>query len=298
MSNNDFKSIYERACAYPFVNDGMFATSSAVSIETGAVTPIHDAVGILTSPFARQLSGTNILLPGYNLDFSSGLNLTDRIAVIAIGSNSSPDVLIKKFRDANIGGDFFIAQASIENHAVVHGAFLGAAGTVPATLVPHGKSLTNITVSFLTTEQAEKLTGTEPNYDLVKTATRILTRGLANNPVIAPGALAYVSPWRALSTDGVSPLALTAIPSETPLQKMHSEDAATYVTRLLAPDQTAEHFFNSLDLSIEARLIANYKLQSGSITSCIAGQQVKAATISQEAEKRGLPVPQIHYRSY
>lgn len=295
MANSDHTSIYARACAYPFVSEDMFAQSRVVDIDTGAAVPLSDTVGISLSPFNRQLPDSPVLLPGYNLNFSSGLQMSDRIAMIAIGSNSSPEVLIKKFREANIGGSFLLAQALIEHHAVVHGAFIGAAGTIPATIVPHHDSRTFITVSFLTTEQAVKLTGTEPNYDLVKMATPISTRGIAGTPVIAPGAMAYVSPWNSLSKDGQNPVSLSSIPAQTMLERLSSAEACAVIAGYLDATASTEDCFNRLDLGIDARLRTNYLLQARGLPARIAGEQVKGATIGTEAASRGLPVPSIQY---
>lgn len=215
--------------------------------------------------------------------------------MIAIGSNSSPQVMMEKLNRDHIGGEFFLAQAYVEHHAVVHGAFIGAAGTVPSTVTPHVPSNTHITVSFLTAAQAEKLSEAEPNYDLVLTTAPIHLIGIPYSKPIADGALVFVSPWGLLSADGKTPLAQSAIPAWTPLPHVSSEEAVRLVTRKLCPHLTAEQFFNQLSLSVLSRLMTNTTLQIDAVPPSITGRQVRSSTIAAEALAHGMPIPRLNY---
>jgi hypothetical protein len=193
-----------------------------------------------------------------------------------------------------VGGDFAILQATIENHAVVHGAFLGAAGTIPATVMPDKGSSAHITIAFLSKDQTEKLATTEPNYDLVALEAEVELRGF--NPAVPPGALAYVSPWGALSKDGETPLILSSIPSTTPHKTATSAEAMDLIARIVDPaTQSTEDWFNNLSLAITSRLEINATLKSHALPAVIAGKQIKASTIGDDAEKHGYTRPAINY---
>lgn len=301
MSNDDYTNTFDRAAAYPFVTPDMFTTSSLICIETSEVTPITDKIAIQTSVFDHLLDGTSHYLPAYDLLLSTGEALHDRIPVIAIGSNSSPDVMIKKFKDKAVGGDFAILQATIGDHAVVHGAFVGAKGTVPATLTPDKHSSAHITVAFLTKDQVEKLMTTEPNYDVAAIESEVELRGF--RPIVPSGALVYVSPWGALTKDGQNPLILSSIPSTTPHETVTSLEAMEFVAQIaisesktaVEKEKTTQEWFNTLGLDVGSRLKVNDTLKSQALPAVIAGKQIKGATIGDDAAKHGYPRPTINY---
>lgn len=294
MSNDDYATTFERAKAYPFVDASMFKDSSLISVQTGKITHIHDAIAIQRSVFDQQLEGSTDFLPSYDLILSTGEVLHDRIPVIAIGSNSSPDVMIKKFNDKGMSGDFAILQATINDHSVAHGAFVGAKGTIPATLIPDQGSSTHITVGFYTKEQADALTTTEPNYDLVALDSEVQLRGF--NPSVPPGSLGYVSPWGALSKDGEHPLILASIPSTSPREAASSTEAMDLIAKIVNPEtNSTEDWFNTLSLGIESRLKVNNTLQAHALPAVIAGTQIKPSTIGDAAEKHGYARPAINY---
>ncbi len=299
MSNNDYKKTFDRAQAYPFVKDEMFEKSTVVDVDQKTIKSLHGAIAIQRSVFDQVLEGTDKHLPSFDLILAKGTVLHDRIPVIAIGSNSSPDVMLKKFE--GIGGDFAILQASIEDHAVVHGAFLGAAGTIPATLLPDQGSTAHITVAFLTKAQVEKLITTEPNYDAVALASEVQTRGIksesgGNGPAVPPGSLVYVSPWGALTKDGKTPLILSSIPSTTPHETVSSNQAMDMIVSIVDPAaQSTEEWFNNVSLAVESRLKINDSLRTHALPATIAGVQVKGATIGEQAEAHGYKKPSIEY---
>lgn len=221
--------------------------------------------------------------------------LTNRTAIVAYGSNCAPAVLLEKFRKANIGGDFFIAQAKLSGHAVVHTAYVGAQGLIPATVMPHDGSNSLVTVGFFDPAQAAALTGTEPHYDLVQTGFPIALREMSEDPTLEHGGLIYVSLWGALTMDRQNPIALSAIPSETTLQKMPSADVLREVAGILGQENDVTGFYDRLpDTTPEDRLKHTFVLQaSNALLARFEGTQVKPATIS--AACIGRQTPQIGY---
>lgn len=295
-------SAFARACDYPHVTPDMFEASSLVRIDQGEIIRDEKAQRTLigTSPFSARLPDTNIYLPSYDVILGGNGKdrkvLTDRVAIIGIGSNCSPDILLEKFQKAKIGGEFFLAQATLENHAVVHGAFLGGKGTVPATVMPHQGTKSHITVGFFDIPQAIALTGTEPNYDLVQMKSALTLRGLNSSTALAHGGMLYVSVWGGLTIDGKNPLAHTAIPSETSLQKMDTIGAVHEVARILGKDDDVPAFFDSIpSMSVGDRLSHIFRIQAeNALPASFAGTPVKKATIAGQCTE-GTPAPLIQY---
>ncbi len=289
---------FANACAYPKTNPGMFRAHSLTNAESGISTPLLGDMILSGSPFTQTIGGS-VDLPTYEIKLPGEKRiLLDRVAIIGIGSNCSPDVLIGKFRKKNVGGDFLVAQSEIPNHAVVHGAFFGMAGTVPATVMPHQGTTTSITVGFYTAEQAVALTETEWNYDLVQSGFTPVVKqesGLA----VEQGAAFYVSPWGALTTDGVNPVALDAIPSATTLQKATSLEAMTTIAQILG-QKNVEEFYDSLpgddEADIQRRLKYIFDIQAqNALPAKIAGTQIQKADIGDACRRGGWELPAIAY---
>lgn len=306
MTNDERETLKVRhaaACKYPHTSPDMFLNAALIRIDSSEVIIDENTRRTLidTSPVSRELQGTNIALPTYNIVLPGGNPLENRIAILGIGSNCAPDVLIKKFQKAGVSGDFYLAQATLDKTAVAHSAFIGAQAYMPSTVIPDDQSQSFITVGFYTPEQAEALTGTEPNYDLVQTSGAILTREMAHNPVLAQGALLYVSIWGAFTKDGTTPALQEAILQKSP-HKAHStywssERAAKitgYGDDVLALAANIKPGIENLQTRLEHTL----KLQeNNALAATIQGTQVKEATLyDQAARLPGIPaLPRVKY---
>jgi hypothetical protein len=302
-SPEELKSAHDAACKYPHTTADMFTQASLVRLGSGEIIADErtSRTRIETSALPHQLAGTSIALPTYNVLLPEGEALRDRIAIIGIGANCAPGVLLQKFNKAGIGGDFYVAQATLDKHAVAHSAFVGAQAYIPATVMPEEQSKSYITVGFYTPQQAEALTGTESNYDLVQKSGPIPTRALTHNPVLAHGALLYVSIWGAFTDDGKSPALQEAILQDSP----HSRHS-TYWTAERASHLTG---YNGDILAmaanikpgvenLETRLQHTLKLHPHhALPAVIAGTQVKEATLYKQAAALPQPVmlPRIKY---
>lgn len=305
MTENDLKQAYDIACAYPNTTPDMFKDAALIRIDSREVVINDDTRRTLinTSSYSRQLQGTNIALPTYNIQLpgSEAKSLNDRIAILGIGSNCSPEVLLNKFQKAGIGGEFYLAQVTLPKTCVAHSAFAGAKGTVPATAFPEADTESYITVGFYTPEQAEALTGTEANYDLVQKSGPIHTWGLDNNPVLAQGALLYVSIWGAITEDGKTPVLQAGIPQTSSLIARPTSWAITNAARITGYGEDVIRFVDNLKPgfeNLEHRLNHTLKIHSShSLAAVIEGQKVKDATLHDQVKKLPAPpmLPRITY---
>lgn len=294
---------YETACAYPHTTPDMFHHAALIRIDNNEVI-IDDSTRrtlINASPLSRALQGTNIALPTYNIIVPGASPLLDRIAILGIGSNCSPSVLIKKFQKAGIGGDVYLAQATLSDHAIAHAAFVGASGNVPATVIPHKDTQTHITVGFYTPEQAESLTGTEPNYDLVQKTGAVLTRELEANPVLQHGALMYVSIWGAFAEDGKTPVLQSGIPQTSGLLARPTSWAIEQVARITGYGEDVLRFVDTIKPgleNLENRLRHTLQLHpQNALAASITGTAVREAALYGQAAQLPRPpvLPRITY---
>lgn len=306
MTNDEretLKAKHAAACKYPHTSPDMFLNAALIRIDSSEVIIDENTRRTLidTSPVSRELQGTNIALPTYNIVLPGGNPLENRIAILGIGSNCAPDVLIKKFQKAGVGGEFYLAQATLDDHAVTHSAFVGAAGNVPATVIPLAGTQTHITVGFYTPEQAEALTGTEPNYDLVQKAGTVLTREIESNPVLRHGALMYVSIWGALTEDGITPALQSGIPQTSALTSYPTSWAIEKAAGITGYGNDVLRFVENIKPgpeNLENRLKHTLQLHpQNALAATIAGTAVKEATLYDQAAKLpGIPaLPRIKY---
>lgn len=94
------------------------------------------------------------------------VDLSDRTALLAYGSNASPEVLERKL--AADPDPVLLLRAQLHEFDVVYSNHVSAYGAVPATLQPSPGTAVPVFVSYLTTAQLESIALTEPNYDLTR----------------------------------------------------------------------------------------------------------------------------------
>ena len=296
------KTGYEVGTDYPHVKPEFFTAHALVNIDTGEIRQDgFDGFRLHADKSSIILPGTDIILPGHKLTLGQdeSILLEDRFAIIGYGSNCSPEILKNKFAEKGIGGTFIIAQSSMIDHAVCHGAFMGGKGTVPATVLPYAGSNAHITVGFFTAEQARVLTDSEPNYDLVAFETAVKILGTDERNVIPEKTMAYTAIWGALTspTNSNEPLALKAIPQETTLSRFSSQQAMDRVAELIGHSST-ESLFNAVadGMPLKDRLAHNWDISTkAGLPANITGIRVKGSTIATDCERFGLAVPQIAY---
>ena len=211
---------YDHALHYPGVDVGDFdfAKGSYVlsknsdgewnksGLSLDGVKIVRNGGGVSLNDASQKTPLENLILK--NSD-GQEFDLQQRVPILGIGSNSSSDVLSKKFADASGQQDIAVFQVKVQNHVVAHSAFLTEEGGVAVSVFPHEGGYTHATLGFYTEELANRLTGTEFNYDGVALDAPIEfpVDGIAiRNP------LAYVSAWGVITKDGQTPLGTTHIP--------------------------------------------------------------------------------------
>ena len=84
----------------------------------------------------------------------------DRTAVLAFGSNASPDQLTRKFGEF-LGAVIPVTQARLQDHDVVYSAHITSYGAIPATLAPSPGTLLKTWVTWLSPSQLDHMHRTE-----------------------------------------------------------------------------------------------------------------------------------------
>lgn len=159
-------------------------------------------------------AGSFVLTGGGTMELSPGAPLPDvsgRHAVLACGSNQSPDRLRQKFpRLGGVGIPVF--RARLADFDVVYSAHIAAYGSVPATLQYAPGTTVTLSITWLTEAELDRMHETETasgNYVFgVLDGLRLdLGGGRVLNRVSA-----YISTRGCLVLDG-APVALAAIPA-------------------------------------------------------------------------------------
>ena len=319
---------YDRAVSYPNVTADDFQDSYMISVgkaeveaEVDRAPRVIDQDSFSYKPTGEliYLQGAEIGIPSYDVTFSTEdgeeVTLRNRVSLAAIGSNSSPDILQKKFNALAVGDvpddeKVAVMQAKLENHVVAEAAFVSGTGAVPVTIEHREDSHARITIGFLTKGQAEKLTGTEPNYEGVM----LDTRATFQNGTSIPSPVAYVSIWGALTRDGENPIANVDIPQRTDLEKMNTVQALDLVGGLTeghaggfaAPDRDLLDYVDGhmenyaegpeKEAKHAERLERTRKLQEGghSLPALAYGQRVFMSTIARDPIAADF-APEIEY---
>jgi len=168
----------------------------------------------------------------------------NRHAVIASGSNASPDRLKAKFQDHAdlLDQPIYVTRAKLRNFDTVYSAHFAEYGSIPATLA-HARDIeTDVFVTWLTDGQLKCMHQTESlgvNYDYV----RLEGIGL----VIEDGsgytqAHAYMSRRGCLSLEG-KPISLSSVNATgRTWRAMTQEEVLDHARKLIAPHQDTDVF--------------------------------------------------------
>lgn len=214
--------------------------------------------------------------------------MRDRVALAGIGSNSSKKVLKTKFSDYGGDADFVVMQARLVDYVVTHSAFAGAKGPVPATIHREIGAEASITVGFVSKEEAEHLTGTEPNYD----GMSLKTKARFPNGLELDSPLAYVSVWGALTRDGKTPLAHAAIPSTTKHTTISTKEAVEMACGITDPGLDPQRFVYENRRDKVKRLARIARLQEqNALPVDVEGIKVFPATISTDPDAAHIRCP-------
>jgi hypothetical protein len=94
------------------------------------------------------------------------VDVAERVALLAYGSNASPEVLSRKL--ATLPDPVPVVRTTLRDFDVVYSAHVSPYGAIPATLARSPGTEVSAFVAYLTSEQLDLVTATEPNYDLAR----------------------------------------------------------------------------------------------------------------------------------
>lgn len=307
LSEKELQALENAALGYPLVGHDDFKSGFLFTHEGGTdVFRGFSPENIRITPGKEiELPGAERKTPSYTLEITDQDGrlhiLKDRVAITGIGSNSSQNVLARKFHHFKGDDDTPLAisviPATLEDHAVVHGAFVGARGPVPATLHADQGTTATVTVGFYDTKAAAHITGTEPNYDgLLLETPAVLQNGLKiSQPLV------YVAVWGALEDPQKpgSPLALASIPAKTSLAFLSNKEALLEAIRITEHIDLATAPEDIKEKAMRRYLRDNFKdeqlrikrieaLQDHSLPANVRGKRVFAASFAKNPQVAAL----------
>ncbi|MGB0747414.1 MAG: gamma-glutamylcyclotransferase family protein [Magnetospiraceae bacterium] len=201
----------------------------------GAPAPVHHA---LDYPFAIP-NGSYLFTGGkaVALDVADWSVPEDRHAVIATGSNRSPDQLARKAERWGDLGEIPVIAATLADHDVVYSAHFSRYGSIPATLHPVPKVRADVAVMFLDERQLAILDRSEAvGINYARLALTGLDLRLASGQCL-PRAEAYVSLRGALAGAADAPIPLAAVPATGRVQDPRDQQQVQSFAR----DRLAPH---------------------------------------------------------
>jgi hypothetical protein len=165
------------------------------------------------------------------------VDLAARNPVLAYGSNAAPAVLARKL--ATSAETAPVLKAALRGFDVVYSAHISPYGAIPATLAASAGTETTAFVAYLSEQQLELLSGTEPNYDLIP-----LESGACEQEDGTPASSisAYMSRHGCLLHEG-SPIAVQGIAARhRSFPAMTEPQMLDLVRRLVCPGRSLESF--------------------------------------------------------
>lgn len=191
----------------------------------------------LDYPYAVP-SRSFVLVDGKVADLGAvGVDLSSRIALLAYGSNASPEVLARK-----LAGDpdpVPALRATLHDFDVVYSAHVSAYGSVPATLRQSPSTEVAVSVTYLTPAQLDLIGVTEPNYELAALDEAVCTLESGESP---SGLRSYLSRHGCLLLDDTE-VALAAVrASGRRFPAMDQRQVLERVRDILCPGRTLSEF--------------------------------------------------------
>ena len=175
---------------------------------------------------------------------SNAPELRARHAVIASGSNASPDRLQAKYADHPnlLDAGIPVMRAQLHDFDSVYSAHIASYGAIPATLAYAPGSEADVFVTWLTDAQLARMHQTEAvgvNYDFVKLSG---IRLLCDNGAGMTTAHAYISKRGCLNKDG-SPVPLAALNTAgRQWRAMTQSEALDFARSQTAPNEEPDTF--------------------------------------------------------
>ena len=151
-------------------------------------------------------------------------DFSNRIPVLAIGSNRNPAQIIRKFGNEN---EIPVTNAILKNCDVIHSSLISYYGAVPATIWPSSGSRVNLSINWLNDLQLKKMHETEAvgkAYDFVVFDDEtVILDDYKNSSKTVYG---YVAISGGLKFDDSMPRALSAISNQKRTLKNATQEEA------------------------------------------------------------------------
>ena len=171
-------------------------------------------------------------------------DLSGRQPVLAVGSNQSPQQLIRKFQKQNLG-PIPVFRARLKEFDIVYSPHISSYGAIPATLRHSPGTRVTLFVNWLTPEQEERMHETEipaGNYFFGKLDDIELHLEMGQ---VLTSAFVYCSRRGSLLRESL-PVALAAVEAENRRwPSLSQEDIQSHLRDVLAPEHTVDSFIHS-----------------------------------------------------
>jgi hypothetical protein len=165
------------------------------------------------------------------------IDLEERTALLAYGSNGSPEVLGRKL--ALSGDPVLVEPAWLHDFDVVYSAHISPYGAVPATLQSSPGAAVRVTVLHLTPEQLKLVSATEPNYEpsVLDDVRCELSTGAVRSELAV-----YLGRHGCLLVDGAE-VALIAVPArDRRFAEMSEPQILEHLRASLSPEESIDSF--------------------------------------------------------
>ena len=168
-------------------------------------------------------------------DLEVEFNTNGRVTLIAYGANTSSGPLVDKLMDTP--EPILVEPTWLEGFDAVYSAHISSYGAVPATLQSSPGTSIRAALVHLTSEQVERLSASEPNYDLVPSWGCRFDQGPGIGEMQA-----YLSRHGCLALEG-SAIAVAGVEAKgRRLPAMTEREALEWVRDLLCPELSLEDF--------------------------------------------------------
>ena len=197
-------------------------------------------------------------------------DLSGRRPVIAVGSNQSPEQLIRKFKDADWGA-MPVLRARLKDFDIVYSSHVASYGSIPATLRHSPGTRVSLFVNWLTPKQENRMHETEistTNYLFGKLDDIELDLDLG---LAITSAFVYTSRRGALLREGL-PVALKEIKAENRVwTALNQEEIQNHARDRLAPDQPLDDFIHAAIADASIRQNRTEALMANSVAFNFSG---------------------------
>ncbi len=273
----DREEILARALGYPFVDAErdfqarLFQLQSLSNKEKNITSEglVKESLKITASdPVKFDIPGRTgaYEMNAYSVNFKAGdkeYNFENRVALLAIGSNSSDVQLTRKFSQFGNDVDVTIVPAWLEDYAVVYTPFYAPYGSIAATLYHMPGISCRVTIGFYTKNEAALITTTEGPYDI----RRINHKITFDNGVLFNNPAAYISTHGVLTLDQKRPVLLSEIPHKLTEERSQElsvctqKQIQTLIQKELKVPGTIENHINDIVCDDKKRITHDAALQ-------------------------------------